>query len=92
MPGMCGGAWNNWGSIQMRKALDQDTLEALVLTQSAREFRATRKGPAWQLEARLGAYWLPIRSRREPVRLWASLTALERFCTATGIKTLSVEL
>lgn len=75
----------------MRKAIDQGTLEALITTGSAREFRATRRNDAWMLEARLGGYWLPVRSQREPVRLWASLTAIGRFCEASGIRTLQVE-
>lgn len=55
----------------MRKAIDQDTLQALIETGAAREFRATRGpgGEGWTLATRLGATWLPVRSRREPVRL-----------------------
>ncbi|EIK51632.1 hypothetical protein YO5_14895 [Stutzerimonas stutzeri TS44] len=33
-----------------------------------------------------------LRSRREPVRLWRSLTAVGRFCEGLGIKALTVEL
>lgn len=33
------------------------------------EFRVLREGEAWRLELRLGVKWLPVRSRREPVRL-----------------------
>lgn len=76
----------------MRKAIDQDTLAALVETQAMREFRATRKGDGWSLQGRIGASWLPIRSRREPVRIWASLTAVGRFCESQGISSLTVEL
>lgn len=55
----------------MRKAIDQDTLQALIETGAAREFRATRGsgGEGWTLAPRLGATWLPVRSRREPHRL-----------------------
>nr|WP_176704739.1 hypothetical protein [Pseudomonas sp.]QBM91765.1 hypothetical protein pA7BH1_p05 [Pseudomonas sp.] len=75
----------------MRKAIDQDTLAALVVTAAARDFRAVRRDTAWMLEARLGGYWLPIRSRREPVRLWLSLTALQRFAESVGIRAMLVE-
>jgi hypothetical protein len=54
-------------------------------------WRAARRG-AWHLELRLGAKWLPVRSRREPVRHWRSLTAVGRFCKGVGIKALTVEL
>ena len=76
----------------MKKALQQDTLEALVNDQALRECRAVRVEGGWSLEGRLGLSWRPVRSRREPIRVWASLTALERFCTAIGIKQLLVEL
>lgn len=76
----------------MRKAIDQDTLSALIETQAMREFRAVRKGDGWSLQGRIGASWLPVRSRREPVRLWASLTAIGRFCESQGIRNLNVEL
>jgi len=42
----------------MKKAIDQDTFAALVQTSAVRDFRATRRGEKWQLEARLGAFWL----------------------------------
>ena len=34
----------------MRKAIDQDTLAALVETGAMRDFRAVRKGEAWSLQ------------------------------------------
>ena len=76
----------------MKRAIEQETLQALVETGAAREFRALREGEAWRLELRLGVKWLPVRSRREPVRLWRSLTAVGRFCEGMGIKVLTVEL
>lgn len=75
----------------MKRAIEQDTLQALVETGAAREFRALRDGEGWRLELRLGVRWLPVRSRREPVRLWRSLTAVGRFCDGAGIKALTVE-
>lgn len=76
----------------MKKVIAQETLAALVQTGAAREFRVLRDGEAWRLELRLGAKWLPIRSRREPVRYWRSLTAVGRFCEGVGINVLTVEL
>jgi hypothetical protein len=76
----------------MKKAIQQDTLEALVSAQALREIRACRVANGWSLQGRLGASWLPVRSRREPVRVWASLTAVGRFCDSVGIRQLTVEL
>lgn len=76
----------------MKRAIEQDTLLALVETGAAREFRALREGEAWRLELRVGVKWLPGRSRREPVGHWRSLTAVGRLCACAGIKMLTVEL
>lgn len=76
----------------MKRAIEQETLQALVETGAARELRVLREGEAWRLELRLGVKWLPVRSRREPVRYWRSLTAVGRFCVGVGIKALTVEL
>ncbi len=76
----------------MRKAIDQDTLAALVETGAMRDFRAVRHSEAWSLQGRIGSSWLPVRSRREPVRTWASLTAIGRFCESQCIRNLNVEL
>jgi len=76
----------------MKKAIQQDTVEALISDSALRECRAVRVEGGWSLQGRLGVSWRPVRSRREPIRVWASLTALERFCTGIGIKQLLVEL
>ena len=65
----------------MKRAIQQDTLETLVSDQVLRELRAVRVDGGWSLQGRLSASWRPVRSRREPIRVWRSLTALERFCT-----------
>ncbi|MCY1441206.1 hypothetical protein D9M71_575100 [compost metagenome] len=75
----------------MKKAYQQETLAALVADQALRECRAVRVDGGWSLQGRLGASWRPIRSRREPVRVWRSLTALGTFCDKVGIRTLTVE-
>lgn len=76
----------------MKKAYQQDTLEVLVADQALRELRAVRVDGGWSLQGRLGASWRPIRSRREAIRVWPSLTALERFCVKVGIRQVVVEL
>lgn len=75
----------------MKRAIEQEALQALVETGAAREFQVLREGEDWRLELRLGVKWLPVRSRREPVRVWRSLTAVGRFCESVGIKVLTVE-
>lgn len=49
--------------MTMKRAVEQETLQALVETGAAREFRVLREGEAWRLELRLGVKWLPVRSR-----------------------------
>lgn len=70
----------------MKRAIELETLQTLVETGAAREFRVLREGEVWRLELRLGSKWLPVRSRREPVRVWRSLTAVGRFCEGQGIQ------
>lgn len=50
----------------MKKAIEQEILQALVETGAAREFRVLREEEGWRLELRLGANWLTIRSRYDP--------------------------
>lgn len=76
----------------VKKAIQQDTLEALVSDAALREVRAARIDGGWSLQGRIGLGWRPVRSRREPVRIWASLTAVGKFCDKVGIRTLTVEL
>lgn len=78
----------------MRTAIDEDTLRALIETGAVREIQSVRGpgGAGFTLSARLGGKWLPVRSKREPLRVWASLTAVERFCTKVGIRRFEVEL
>ena len=54
--------------IDMKRAVEQETLQALVEAGAAREFRVLREGETWRLKLRLGAKWLPVRSRCEPIR------------------------
>ena len=39
-----------------------------------------------------GARWVPVRSKREKVRTWASLTAVGRFADGVGLRGFTVEL
>lgn len=62
---------------------------------AVREVLVSRQENKWSLSVRLGgtgSRWLPVRSRREALRTWASLTAVGRFADALGIKGFAVEL
>lgn len=75
----------------MAKAIDEDTLKALLSAQAVRDVRVQRQGDGWTLSVRLGVAWHSIRSRREPVREWASLTAVGRFLERVGVTKFDVE-
>lgn len=52
-------------------------------------------GSHWSLSIRLGGSgtrWVPVRSRRERLRTWASLIAVGRFAEGVGLSEFSVEL
>lgn len=76
-----------------RSAYYESDLALLVESQAAREFlvKRTEDGQRWQLAARRGLNWIPIRSKRENPRTWASLDTLERFTRAVGILAFHVE-
>lgn len=78
----------------MRQGIHADALGLLIQEGAAREFLARRApgGQGWSFAVRLGAHWLPVRSRREPLRTWASLTAVERFAQGLGVRSFLVEL
>ena len=78
----------------MRKWYVEKELALLVESQAAREFlvQRTEDGERWMLSTRIGIRWVPVRSKREELRTWASLDTLERFAAGIGIKVLSVEL
>lgn len=75
----------------MGRRIDAEALCALLEAGAVRDVRVQRQDSAWTLSVRLGATWHPIRSRREPVRVWASLTAVGRFCERVGVTKLEVE-
>lgn len=80
------------------EAIQSDTLKALVSQHAIREAvvgRVAGDDAKWTLSIRLGgpsARLVPVRSRREPLRTWASLTAVGRFAESLGITAFSVEL
>ncbi|MDY0832720.1 hypothetical protein [Pseudomonas sp. SED1] len=80
------------------EAIQSDTLKALVSQHAVREVvvgRVAGTDSKWTLSIRLGgptARLLPVRSRREPLRTWSSLTAVGRFAEAVGLTGFSVEL
>lgn len=79
-------------------AIQSDTLKALVSQHAVREAvvgRVAGDDGKWTLSIRLGgptARLVPVRSRREPLRTWASLTAVGRFADAVGLRGFTVEL
>ena len=79
------------------EAIQEDVLRALVEQHAVRECLVSKVdgGPAWGLAIRLGgsgARWVPLRSKRERLRTWASLTAVGRFAEGIGLKGFNVEL
>ena len=79
----------------MRSGIQEDALRVMLEGGAVREVLVSRHGDKWGLAIRLGgagSRWLPVRSRRESVRTWASLTAVGRFAESLGVKGFSVEL
>ena len=79
----------------MPQGIQEETLRAMLDAGAVREVLASRQDDKWGLAIRLGgagSRWLPVRSRREALRTWASLTAVGRFAYAQGIKGFAVEL
>ncbi|MNM61331.1 hypothetical protein D3C81_726310 [compost metagenome] len=80
-----------------RSAYYEKELGLLVETQAVREFLvqraedSTEDRPRWVLLVRRGTKWIPIRSKRENPRTWASLDTLQRFTESVGIPQFTVE-
>ena len=75
----------------MTKAIDYNALQTLITAQAIRETRCNRLQGGYGLSVRLGLAWHPVRSKREPVHVFPTLTAVGKFCDKIGIKSLSVE-
>ena len=79
----------------MKSGIHEDALRVMLEGGAVREVLVSRHGDKWSLAIRLGGVgsrWLPIRSRREALRTWASLTAVWRFAGAQAFRGFAVEL
>ena len=79
----------------MRSGIQEDALRVMLEGGAVREVLVSRHGDKWGLAIRLGgagSRWLPVRSRREALRTWASLTAVGRFAEGLGVRGFAVEL
>ncbi|WP_122662319.1 hypothetical protein [Pseudomonas viridiflava] len=79
----------------MPQGIHEDALRAMLEGGAVRDVPVSRQDKKWTLAIRLGgagSRWLPIRSRREAVRTWASLTAVGRFAESAGIRAFQVEV
>ena len=79
----------------MPQGIQEETLRAMLDAGAVREVLASRQDYRWGLAIRVGgagSRWLPVRSRREALRTWASLTAVGRFAESLGVKVFAVEL
>ncbi len=78
----------------IRDTVQEEALLALVSEGAVREF-LVRRGPdgkGWTFAVRLGRRWISVRSRREPIRVWASLTAVGNYAERIGVRGFGVEL
>ncbi|OOG83201.1 hypothetical protein B0E42_20410 [Pseudomonas sp. A25(2017)] len=80
------------------EAIHDDTLKALVCQHVVREVvvgRLEGDNHRWTLSVRLGAptaRLIPVRSRREPLRIWTSAKAVIKYADAVGLRGFVVEL
>lgn len=80
------------------QAIHDDTLQALISQHVIREVvvgRVAGDDQQWTLSVRLGgptARLIPVRSRREPLRVWRSLKAVTKYAEAVGLRGFVVEL
>jgi hypothetical protein len=78
-----------------RQGIHEDALQAMLDGGAMREVLVSRQDKKWTLAIRMGgagSQWLPMRSRCETLRTWASLTAVGRFAEGEGIRAFGVEL
>jgi len=79
----------------MAQSIQEETLRAMLEGGAVRDVLVSRHEEKWTLSIRLGgthSRWLPVRSRREALRTWASLTAVGRFAESAGIRVFQVEV
>ena len=80
-----------------REGIHEDALQHLVQQNAVREFVVGRDASRtkWTFSVCLGgphSRLIPVRSRLEVIRTWASLTALGRFAEGLGMRGFAVEL
>lgn len=79
----------------MPQGIHEEALRAMLEGGAVRDVLVSRQDDKWTLAIRLGgagSRWLPVRSRREALRTWASLTAVGRFAESAGIRAFQVEV
>ena len=79
----------------MHNGIQEEALRALVEGGAVRDALVSRQEEKWTLAIRLGgsgSRWVAVRSRREALRTWASLTAIGRFAETVGVRGFTVEL
>ncbi len=79
----------------MRQGIQEEALRVMIEGGAVRDVLVSRHDEKWILAVRLGGAggrWLPVRSRRETLRTWASLTAIGRFAESAGIRAFQVEV
>jgi len=77
----------------MPQGIHEDALRAMLESGTVRDVLVSSQDDKWTLAIRLGgagSRWLPVRSRREALRTWASLTAVGRFAESAGIRAFQV--
>lgn len=79
----------------MPQGIQEEALRVMLEGGAVRDVLVSRHNEKWTLAIRLGgagSRWLPVRSRREALRTWASLTAVGRFAEAVGICMFQVKI
>lgn len=79
----------------MLQHLQENALQALSESGAVREVLVSRQDEKWTLAIRLSgnaARWLLVRSRREPVRTWTSLSAVARYLEWLNLRDFRAEL
>ena len=79
------------------EGIHEDALQHLVQQNAVREFvvGCDASRTKWTFSVRLGgphSRLIAVRSRREAIRTWASLTAVGRFAEGLGVRGFAVEL
>ncbi|WP_095096522.1 hypothetical protein [Pseudomonas sp. Irchel 3A5] len=78
----------------MHPAIQEETLRAMLEAGAVRDVLVSRQDDKWTWAIRLGragSRWLPVHSRREALRTWASLTAVGQFAESSWIRGALIE-